>query len=95
MPAPLRFADANAWTIGWIRRLDARREHEAVSPDWWGNAGFAETGLTEDRYVSAVEIREVNNTQNKPGASSTTVGGLFIFHHAIMTVEAAGAAGGR
>jgi len=65
---------------------------KAVNPDWWGSAGFGETGLTEDRYVSAVEIREVNDSQNKPG-STNTVGGLFIFHHAIMSVEAPGASG--
>jgi mono/diheme cytochrome c family protein len=96
MPAPLRFADANSWTIGTPDLVVSTPavSMKAVSPDWWGNAGFAETGLTEDRYVSAVEIKEVNNTQNKPGTSSTTVGGLFIFHHAIMTVEAPGATGG-
>jgi hypothetical protein len=62
---------------------------KAVSPDWWGPAGFADTGLTEDRYVAAVEIREVNDQQGKGGASNT-VGGLFIFHHALMGVEAPG-----
>jgi hypothetical protein len=41
-----------------------------------------------------VEIKEVNDTQGKGASASTTVGGLFIFHHAIMTVEAAGGAGG-
>lgn len=96
LPAPLTFADANAWTIGTPDLVVSTPavHMKAVSPDWWGNAGFADTGLTEDRYVSAVEIREVNDTQNKPGTSSTTtVGGLFIFHHAIMTVEAAGQTG--
>ncbi len=66
---------------------------KAVSPDWWGNAGFGDTGLTEDRYVSAVEIKEVNDHAGQGRSASTTVGGLFIFHHAIMTVEAAGGAG--
>jgi hypothetical protein len=95
MPAPLQFAGADAWTIGQPDLIVSTPEvhMKAVSPDWWGNAGFADTGLTEDRYVSAVEIKEVNDTQNKPGGSSTTVGGLFIFHHAIMTVEAPGATG--
>jgi hypothetical protein len=65
---------------------------KGVSPDWWGSAGFADTGLTDDRYVSAVEIKEVTDTQSASSApATTTVGGLFIFHHAIMTVEAAGA----
>jgi hypothetical protein len=95
MPAPPPSVDSNAWTIGTPDLVVSTPavNMKAVSPDWWGNAGFADTGLTEDRYVSAVEIREVNNTQNTPGASTTTVGGLFIFHHAIMTVEAGGATG--
>jgi mono/diheme cytochrome c family protein len=96
LPKPLAFAGANEWTIG---KPDLVIETpsvsmKAVNPDWWGSAGFGETGLTEDRYVSAVEIREVNDTQNKGGSTSNTVGGLFIFHHAIMTVEAPGATAG-
>ncbi len=33
----------------------------AVGPDKWGSLGLVPTGLTEDRYVPAVEVREVNN----------------------------------
>ena len=33
----------------------------AVGPDRWGDIGLVPTGLTEDRYVSAVEVREVND----------------------------------
>jgi hypothetical protein len=59
---------------------------KAVSPDWWGNAGFGDTNLTEDRYVAAVEIKEVTDARGE-GSGTTTVGGLFIFHHAIMSVQ--------
>jgi len=97
MPPPKKFPgtagsnDSNGWTIGTpdLIVVTPPVTMKAVNPDWWGNAGFGETGLTEDRYVSAVEIREVNDSQNKGGATST-VGGLFIFHHAIMVVEAPG-----
>jgi hypothetical protein len=64
---------------------------KAVNPDWWGDAGSAETGLTEDRYVAAVEIKEVNDSRTKPGRSP--IGGLFVFHHAIMAVTADGGGG--
>jgi mono/diheme cytochrome c family protein len=96
MPAPRQFADGNGWTIGTpdLVVVTPPVTMKAVSPDWWGSAGFGETGLTEDRYVSAVEIREVNDSQNRGGATST-VGGLFIFHHAIMIVEAPGQNGGN
>jgi mono/diheme cytochrome c family protein len=95
LPNPLAFAGAEAWTIGTPDLVVATPpvSMKAVSPDWWGSAGFGDTGLSEDRYVSAVEIKEVNDTQNTASAA-TTVGGLFIFHHAIMSVEAPGAAGG-
>src|SRR5262245_38468223 len=94
LPAPLQFVDSNAWTIGKPDLIVSTPavHMKAVNPDWWGNAGFGDTGLTEDRYVSAVEIKEVNDTQHTASAT-TTVGGLFIFHHAIMTVEAPGSSG--
>jgi hypothetical protein len=37
------------------------------------------TGLTEDRYVSAVEVREVNDIPR--GGATRTVGGRYVFHH--------------
>ncbi len=91
LPAPLKFADGNEWTIGTPDIVVKTPEVsvKAVQPDWWGPAGFADTGLTEDRYVSAIEIREVNNQQGKASATNT-VGGLFIFHHALMGVEMPG-----
>ena len=95
MPTPLKFASGDGWTIGTTDLVVATPSVsvKAVQPDWWGPAGFADTGLTEDRYVSAIEIKEVNDQQGKASASNT-VGGLFIFHHALMAVEAPGAAAG-
>ena len=91
MPPPLKFAEGNEWTIGTPDLVVSTPpvSVKAVQPDWWGSAGFADTGLTEDRYVSAVEIREVNDQQGKTTAANT-VGGLFIFHHALMGVEVPG-----
>jgi mono/diheme cytochrome c family protein len=91
MPPPLTFAGPEGWTIGSpdLVVVTPSVSMKAVSPDWWGSAGFGDTGLTEDRYVSAVEIKEVNDTQ-RSGASTTTVGGLFIFHHAILSIQAPG-----
>jgi mono/diheme cytochrome c family protein len=90
LPPPRRFADDGAWSIGEPDLIVKTPpvSIKAISPDWWGSAGFGETGLTEDRYVAAVEIREVNDSRGKPGSGSTTVGGLFVFHHAIMSVQA-------
>ncbi len=90
LPPPLTFADADTWQIGKPDLIVSTPDvHiKAVSPDWWGDAGFAPTGLTEDRYVAAVEIKEVNDSRTKPGRS--TVGGLFVFHHALMSVRSPG-----
>jgi len=91
MPPPLKFADDNKWTIGTPDLIVKTPpvSVKAVQPDWWGPAGYADTGLTEDRYVAAVEVREVNDQQGK-AAALNTVGGLFIFHHGIMGVETPG-----
>jgi mono/diheme cytochrome c family protein len=94
LPPPLTFADGNFWQIGKpdLIVVTPAVHMKAVSSDWWGSAGFADTGLTEDRYVAAVEIKEVNDSQTKPGRS--TIGGLFVFHHAIMAVTGPGGGGG-
>ena len=51
----------------------------AVGPDRWGNIGLVPTGLTEDRYVQSVEVREINDIPTD--VEVTTVGGRYIFHH--------------
>src|SRR5262249_39696652 len=81
MPRPLDFGDANKWTIGQpdlvLRSPDV--VVPAAGPDKWGSLGLVPTGLTEDRYVSAVEIREINDIPR--GGGTSTVGGRYAFHH--------------
>ena len=81
MPPPLDFANAGKWTIGEpdlvLRSPDVIVP--AVAPDRWGPIGLVPTGLAEDRYVSAVEVREVNDIPKS--GPTTTVGGRFVFHH--------------
>ncbi len=81
MPPPLSFDDSEKWTIGEPDLVLKSKEVTvpAAGPDWWGDAGLIPTGLTEDRYVSAVEVRELNDI---PKAGPTkTVGGRYVFHH--------------
>jgi mono/diheme cytochrome c family protein len=81
MPAPLNFDDSDKWTIGEPDLVLKSKEVTvpAAGPDWWGDIGLIPTGLAEDRYVSAVEVREVNDI---PKAGPTkTVGGRYVFHH--------------
>jgi len=81
MPKPLDFDDTDKWTIGEPDIVLKSKEIlvPAVRPDWWGDFGLIPTGLTEERYVSAVEVREVNDIPR--GGSTSTVGGRYVFHH--------------
>lgn len=63
MPAPRAFADEGAgWTIGkpdLIVRLSKPFSMYARGSDWWMNEQVP-TGLTEDRWVKAVQLRPGN-----------------------------------
>lgn len=71
----------DGWRIGEPDLVLRSREMTvgATGADRWEPIGTVGTGLTEDRYVAAVEIREVNDIPK--GGSSNTVGGRFVFHH--------------
>ncbi len=88
LPPALVFDESNEWTIG-VPDLVVRGPAftmEAVAPDWWGNLGLVPTGITEDRWVKAVEVREVNNVGQ--AGETSTVGGRYIFHHQTYSVGA-------
>src|SRR6266446_5665418 len=81
MPPPLSFDDSDKWTIG-EPDLVLKSKEVAVparGPDWWGDVGLIPTGLPEDRYVSALEVREINDIPRD--GPTKTVGGRFVFHH--------------
>jgi hypothetical protein len=86
MPPARVFADNATWQIGTPDLIvtSPAVEMKAISPDYWGALAAVPTGLMEDRYVAAMEVKEVNDSRNKPGRA--TVGGLFVFHHAVMSV---------
>jgi hypothetical protein len=86
LPPARVFADNASWQIGTPDLIvtSPAVEMKAISPDYWGALAPVPTGLSEDRYVAAMEIKEVNDSRNKRGRA--TVGGLFVFHHAVMTV---------
>jgi hypothetical protein len=80
---PMRtdFPERGAWVLGEpdliLRSADVTMP--TVGPDRWGDIGLVPTGLTEDRYVKSVEVREVNDIPED--LEITTVGGQVIFHH--------------
>lgn len=74
LPAPLTFND-DEWTIGKPDLIISLTEADVVAaagPDWWVNR-VVETGLTEDRYIKAVETR-------------VNAEGRQVVHHAIATL---------
>jgi hypothetical protein len=87
LPPPRVFADNASWQIGTPDLIvtSPAVEMKAISPDYWGALPAVPTGLAEDRYVAAMEIKEANDSRNKPGRA--TVGGLFVFHHALINVS--------
>jgi mono/diheme cytochrome c family protein len=84
MPALRKFDDDTVWTIGKpdliVRMKDIVVKGDA--PDWWGEIESVPIGLTEDRYVAAIEIKEVNDANSK-GSNRQTVGGRYVVHHMI------------
>ena len=81
IPPPLDFPADRGWVLGEpdlvLRGPDMTVP--AVGPDRWGDIGLLPTGLTEDRYVQSVEVREINDIPMD--TEVTTVGGRYIFHH--------------
>ena len=92
MPPPLEFDDDILWTAG-EPDLIVRLPEVLVTgdaPDWWGDIESIPTGLTEDRYVKSVEIREVNDVVPRPDGEHEgrhTVGGRFVVHHMIWSTR--------
>jgi len=90
MPPPKVYADNKAWAIGTPDLVIKTQELtvKGDAPDWWGEIPSVSTGLTEDRYVAALEIKEVNDVETaKAAGNRATVGGRFVFHHMIWRTQ--------
>jgi len=71
MPPPQRFGPEDVWHIGkpdLVVKMDQTHKMYAKGPDWWIDY-FADSGLKEDRWIKAMEIRPGNRR---------------IVHHAVM-----------
>src|SRR5262249_41216154 len=74
LPPPVQFRVDDEWTIGKPDLIVTSPRHvvPANAADWWGDYDVP-TGLTEDRYVKAIET--------KPSKA-----GRFVNHHAVVSV---------
>ena len=95
LPPPLEFAGEDEWTIGEPDLIVESGEVvvPAAAPDKWTSLGAIPIGLDEDRYVAAVEVREINDVPKT--AASGTVGGRYVFHHMTYETIAPEGAGGE
>jgi mono/diheme cytochrome c family protein len=96
MPEPLVFEDAVGWRLGEPDLIVSTPEMVVAgdAPDWWGGLPSIEiTGLTEDRYVASVEVREINDVKESGERDRETVGGLYVFHHLLYSTRAPGQRG--
>jgi mono/diheme cytochrome c family protein len=84
MPAAKSFASFDSWNIGQPDLIIKTEDLlvKANAPDWWGEIKSVPTNLKEDRYVTAVQVREVNDIP-RDGSGRATVGGRYVFHHMI------------
>ena len=88
LPEPLEFTDDIGWKLGEPDLIVSTEEMlvEGTAPDWWGDITPTPTGLTEDRYVKSVEIREVNDVP-RAGSERETVGARWVFHHMVWSTR--------
>src|SRR5436190_6162526 len=88
MPQARVFADDTVWRIGKPDLIVKTKDVivKGNAPDWWGEIESVAIGLDEDRYVAAIEIKEVNDVPNA-GNGRHTVGGRFVFHHMIWSTR--------
>ena len=88
MPPARQWADNNTWRIGTPDLIVKTKDIvvKANAPDWWGEIEPVPIPIDEDRYVLAVEIKEVNNATVSNGGRET-VGSLFVWHHLIYRTQ--------
>jgi hypothetical protein len=86
MPPARHFPDGEAWSIGTPDLIVSSPVHtlKAVAADFYGILNPSPTGLTEERYIKAVEVKEV---RLQGGAATRRAGdlNLFVVHHAVIS----------
>jgi hypothetical protein len=90
MPPLRKFAEnpGEKWTIGEPDLIVKTNDVlvKANAPDWWGEIESVPIGIAEDRYVAALEIKEVNDIP-RGGTGRATVGAHYVFHHMIWSTR--------
>src|SRR5262245_27408737 len=82
MPPPRHFDNRREWTFEPDLVLTSPEVTVNASSQGttWATIADVPTGLTENRYVAAVQIREINDVP-QAGEGAATVKGPFVIHH--------------
>ena len=88
LPPPIEWPDGKDWSFGEPDLVVSSPEHvlEAVAADWYGLLDGSPTGLTEDRWIEAVEVREVLLDEAIVERKSGDLN-LFVVHHAVISAR--------
>jgi hypothetical protein len=88
MPPARQYADDSVWRIGTPDLIVKTKDIlvKADAPDWWGEIEAIPIPLEEDRYVLAVEVKEVNDV-DPTNKERQTVGGRYVWHHLIYRTQ--------
>ena len=100
LPAPREWAAGGKWSMGMPDLVISSPVStvEALAPDWYGMVNPpSPTGLTEDRWIKAVEIKEVivdDEGREVVPAVDGAAGGenraelnLFVVHHSVINAK--------
>jgi hypothetical protein len=88
-PPPRQFPAGADWSFGTPDLVVSSpvRKIKAVEADFQGDIGVTPTGMTEDRYIKAVEVREVRLSERVPptGADGSRAAlNISAIHHATI-----------
>ena len=91
LPPPIAWP-VDGWTYGTPDLIVPSPEGtiEADAADWFGEWGESPTGLTEDRYIKAIEVKEVRTWEDTSAAVSNdgrAALGLSVVHHAVLGAD--------
>lgn len=87
VPPPREFSDDKTWNIrpDFVVRTKSFTL-PAFAPDHWVPMEAVEVDLPQDRYVAAVEMREVNNIDPE-AARAAGLGGNYVIHHMLYSTQ--------
>ena len=93
MPPPRQFADAAGWSFGTPDLVVSSPvvTVKAVAPDYHGFLKSTATGLTQERYIKAVEVKEHRLESQAFTRTAGQAGdlNLFVVHHAVISTTRA------